>query len=135
MCHTPVRQGPISVRLKMSFHGEKIEFVCERSAAGNVHESLLFFVCVTCLRPPFFPSLQSASPQDQSICIRPLKEFSDSCLLLFSLSGYDCNSRQAPRKGSKIHLSLSTQSLVTADGWCPNPLFLLMGLPEGCVRA
>ena len=60
-----------------------------------------------------FPSSLSASPRDRSICVRPLKEFADSCLRLFSLPGCDCKSPQAPGKGSGFHSSLSTQLLVT----------------------
>lgn len=133
ICHTPIRQGPISARLKMSFHGEKMEFVCEKSALlpAVFKEDFLFIYfldCITC----FFPSSLFASCQDRSICISPLKEFSDSCFQLFSLSGYDSNLPQATEKGSKIHLSLSAQLLVTADGWCSNSQLLLMGFPEGC---
>ncbi len=112
ICHTPVRQGPISARLKMSFHGGQNE-VCvweKRSAAGNVHKSCFFFLffslslCATCLRQLLFPSLLSASLQDLSICIRPLKKFSDSCLQLFSHLGYDCNQPHASEIAPKsIH--------------------------------
>lgn len=136
MCHTPIRQGPISARLKMSFRGGE-NGVCvwgKRSAAGSVQGKCIYFFfifldCITCFFPP---SSLFASRQDRSICIRPLKEFSDSCFQLFSLPGYDSNSPQAAEKGSKIHLSLSAQLLVTADGWCSNSQLLLMGFPEGC---
>ena len=94
----------------------------KRSAAGSVRESFFFFffsfsLSLFCPRHMFeavaFPSSLSASPRDRSICVRPLKEFADSCLRLFSLPGCDCKSPQAPGKGSGFHSSLSTQLLVT----------------------
>lgn len=103
---------------------------CCRQCSRKMY--LFFFIFLDCITCFFPPSSLFASRQDRSICIRPLKEFSDSCFQLFSLPGYDSNSPQAAEKGSKIHLSLSAQLLVTADGWCSNSQLLLMGFPEGC---
>lgn len=48
ICHTPVCQGPISARLQMSFHGEKMEFVCGKSTVlPAVFEKVFFpFFCL-----------------------------------------------------------------------------------------
>lgn len=54
---------------------------------------------------------------------------------LFPLSGYDSNSPQAAEKGSKIHLSLLTQLLVTADGWCSNSQLFLKGFLWAALEA
>lgn len=119
----------------MSFHGEKMEFVCERHAVlpavfkiglgfgfffgwgrgGGLHPMFL--------PPPHCLLFFGIDPS----ALQLLKEFSDSCLQLFSLPGYDSNPPQAAHKGSKIHLSLSTHLLVTADGWCWIVRLLLMG--------
>lgn len=87
-----------------------------RSAAGSVQDRVFFFLrSASHVFPP--PNCLLLFGIDPS-ALRPLKEFSDSCLQLFSLPGYDSNSPQAAHKGSKIYLSLSTHLLVTADGWC-----------------
>lgn len=39
VCHAPIRQGPISALLEMSFRVEKMEFACERhGAAGSLQK-------------------------------------------------------------------------------------------------
>lgn len=89
----------------------------KHSAAGSVRESFFsLFLSASHVRGYRFPLSLSASPRDRSICIRPQKEFSDSCLQLFSLPGCDCKSPQAPGTGSRFFSSLSTQLLVT----CPS---------------
>ncbi len=63
--YVTLHQGPISAHLKMSFHGERMEFVCVCSAAGNVQESFICFLVFLCVHHVFEATIFSLS----TVCV------------------------------------------------------------------